>query len=127
MTIADGRCKHMADSLDLISEELTVGNPEAVHIGRRSHIEVPVVYVIETAQRIRDLSLMLRIPRLMYLIEIGTVGQVERRTDIQETEEREIGLDRYRVRHAVLPVLTQTGVQQQVFLGENLVLQAPGI
>ena len=117
----------MADSLYLISEELTVGNPEAVHIGRRSHIEVPVVYVIETAQRIRDLSLMLRIPRLMYLIEIGTVGQVERRTDIQETEEREIGLDRYRVRHAVFPVLTQTGVQQQVFLGENLVLQAPGI
>ena len=117
----------MADSLDLIAENLTVGNPETIEFGRHTHVQTPVIDVIETRHGVIHLSLVGLIPRLFHLSEIGAVRKVERWRDVHIVEEREVTLDGDGMLHTVIPVPVQLRFHDHVLLSPDLVLEQSGI
>ena len=117
----------MTDGYDLIAKNLTARHVHTIKFGRCAERKVPVVDIIESAECIGNLLLVNGIPRLMCLIKIGAIGEVERRVDIQIAKQREIAADRYLMLHTVLPVLRQRRVQQLIFLSRDGVAEVTSI
>ena len=117
----------MTDGLDLITEELAAGDKESVERRRGTHVEIPTVHIVESADCIRDLTLVLFVPRLLGLAEQHDVGKVETGRQRQVVEEGEVGLDGYLVVHTVRPVARHVRVEHLVLLRADLVLQVTRI
>ena len=117
----------MTNGLDLIAEDLTVWNPEAIEFGRHTHVQAPVIDVIETCDGVTHLFLAGLIPRLLHLSEIGAVRKVERWRDVHIVEEREVTLDGDGMLHTVIPVPVQLRFHDHVLLSPDLVLEQSGI
>ena len=117
----------MTDAINLITEDLTIRYPEAIDLGRGSQREVPVVQIIESADSISYLFLFLHIPRFIDTTEHHLIGEVERGSYIQITQDCKVRLDGNTMRHTVFPILAQTGMQQFIFLRINLILQLTSI
>ena len=113
----------MTDGLNLFTEDLTVRNPEAIDLCRETHIQTPVIDIVETCYGIVYLFLVGLIPRLFHLFEIHTVDKVERRRYIQIIEERKVSLDGDGMLHTVRPVLAQLRLQDHILLSLDLILE----
>ena len=85
------------------------------------------VHIVESADRIRDLTLVLFIPRFLGLAEQHDVGKVETGRQRQVVEEGKVGLDGYLVVHTVRPVARHVRVEHLVLLRTDLVLQVTRI
>ena len=105
---ADRRGQDVTDTVYLVAEDLTAGDPEAIEFRIETETEAPVVHIIEARNGIRHLLLVLLVPVLLSLPEKRTVGKVDTWYNVQVPEGGEAGLDGYRVLHAVLPVARQT-------------------
>ena len=117
------RGEDMADGYNLVAEELFPGHVHTIQLGGCTDTETPVVDIIESVNGIGHLSLRTLVPVAHHLVGVHTVGEVERRIDIQVVEQGEIATDGDVVLHTITPVSRQTGVEQQVFLGSDGVAQ----
>ena len=117
----------MTDSLYLLTEDFSVRNEETVNLGVGADAAGPVIHVIETIDSIVSHSLILLIPRLIYLAHIRPVGERKVRRDVQIFECSKRSTDRYAVLPAVLPVFYEVGLHQLVLLRVDGVSDVSGI
>ena len=108
--------QHVTNGLDLITEELTTGNIEAVELGLGRDAHVVGIVIEETRHRIGHLLLSLTIPRFLLLPEDGIAIEIDGGCEADVIKGREAGGNRNGVRHTVAPILRQAGVHQLVFL-----------
>ena len=106
----------MAYGLYLVAENLSRRYEESVELSGGADAHVPVVDVVKTIDGVVNLHLSHVVPRLLYLVGVHTVGEVDGRIDVQIAEKREVAADGYVVLHSVTPVARETGVEQFVFL-----------
>ena len=82
---------------------------------------------MESREGINNLLLVSLIPRTLVLLGVHTVGEGERRVEIQIAKQGKVTTDGYCVLHTIAPIFGQTGVQNLIFLGRNRIAQLSGI
>ena len=94
----------MADCLNLVAKEFSPRCVEHIQFGRCAHTEIPVVDIIESVDGVGHLLLSCIIPRTIDLVGVHTVGEVERRIDVQIVEQGEVATDWDVVLHTIAPI-----------------------
>ena len=123
---ADGGRHDMAHHHPLLLLAVLVGQDElvgAIEFGVGGNREAVVIDIVEAEHRVAHSHLAVSIPRLLHLVTVHTVGEVERRRDVQVVEERERGTDGHLMTHTVAPVLDETLLEELVLLGRKAVGQ----
>ena len=107
----------MPDGLNLIAENLAVGNIAAIdfRVGRKT--QSPVEFIVETVCRVPHFYLSGLIPTATLFLESHVVIEIEMRSHIDNIEQRERGFDGNLMLKAVRPVPNQIRMEQLAFLG----------
>ena len=102
----------VTDAVNLITENLAVGDIESVELGRERHAHIPVVHIEESLNSVDTLDLILFVPRTLVLLRQHLVVEIERGVDVQVFEDVEAGVGANVMIHTVAPVLRQTRLHE---------------
>ena len=117
----------VTDAVNLITENLAVGNIESVELGGERHAHIPIVHIEESQKGIDTLDLILFVPRTLVFLRQHLVVEIERGVDVQVFEDIEAGVGANVMVHTVAPVLRQTRLHEFLLFRMNSVLKITGI
>ena len=117
----------VTDAVNLITENLAVGDIESVELGRERHAHIPVVHIEESLNSVDTLDLILFVPRTLVLLRQHLVVEIERGVDVQVFEDVEAGVGANVMIHTVAPVLRQTRLHEFLLFRMDGVLKITGI
>ena len=117
----------MADGDDFPFEKFRRGDVHAIEcrVGRQAG--TPLIKVVESVNRVAANFLTLVVPRLLHLVRVHVVGEVDARGDVDVLKEGEGGTDGDVMLHPVTPVANQVGVEEFALLGRDAVAELPGV
>ena len=106
----------MADGLDLVAEDLLARCPESIYLRTGCQRQAPVIDVVEAVDGVGALLRGRVVPGPVDLLGVHAVGEAQRGCDVDDVEEREVGLHGNGVLQSVAPVVDEVGVEQLVLL-----------
>ena len=119
----DVGCEDVTDAVNLITENLAVGDEEAVELGGERDTHIPIVHIVESRKSIDALNLFFFVPRTLVFLRQHLVVEIERGVDVQVLEEIEAGVGADVMVHTVAPVLRQTRLHELLLFRMNGVLK----
>ena len=115
--VADAGGDDVAYHFNLVAEYLGRRLVEAVELRVGRDAEIVVIDAVEAVDGVAHHGLCGGVPVLFHLIEIPTLGVVERGGDVDVVEQREVGLNGDAVLPSVAPVAREVRFEDVVFLG----------
>ena len=116
----------MADCLNLVAEDLLARCPESIYLRTGCQRQAPVIDVVEAVDGVGALLRGRVVPGPVDLLGVHAVGEAQRGRDVDDVEEREVGLYGDGVLQSVAPVVDEVGVEQLVLLRGDAVAHLAG-